>query len=165
MPQDIDNNIKNNNIEIIIPEEMDKFLKKLLTNAGLSSENIASLGTQLGSSEFVQALIGNYKESDTTTGTGTDPVRQGQAVDPGVKKFDDSVGVFTKTIEDLSTLINKWLLKAMDLFGSTDGKNINDTLNTLDITNQRVIGMIDKSMQDGTKTRLLNVADRHTSTS
>jgi len=147
------------------PEEMDKFLKTLLTNAGLSSENIASLGTQLGSSEFVQALIGQYKELDTTSGTGTGVSQQGQAVDPRVKKFDDSVGVFSKTIEDLSTLINKWLFKAMDLFGSTDGKNINDTLNTLDITNQRVIGMIDKSMQDGTKTRLLNVADRHTSTS
>ena len=147
------------------PEEMDKFLKTLLTNAGLSSENIASLGTDLGKSEFVQALIGKYQESDTTSGTGTGPVQQGQAVDPRVKKFDDSVGVFSTTIENFSTMINKWLLRALDLFGSTDGKNINDTLNTLDITNQRVIGMIDKSMQDGTKTRLLNVADRHTSTS
>ena len=82
-----------------------------------------------------------------------------------MQQFENSVGIFSKSIEDLSSLINKWLLRALDLFGSTDGKNINDTLNTLDITNQRVIGMIDKSMQDGNKTRLLNVADKHTSTS
>ncbi len=147
------------------PEQMDELFRTMLKNAGLSSEGIAKLGTNLGQSEFMQALIGNYIDPSKMSGPEIDPTPQGKAVDPKVTQFENSVGIFSKSIEDLSTLINKWLLKALDLFGSTDGKNLNDTLNTLDITNQRVISYLDKSMQDGTKTRLLNVADKHTSTS
>jgi len=80
-------------------------------------------------------------------------------------KFEESVGTFNTAVEKLSNTVNDWIDYFMDFFGSTDPNRMQDTLNTLDITNQRLISYVDKSMQDGTKTRLLNVADKHTSTS
>lgn len=146
------------------PEEMDELFRTVLKNAGLDRENIAKLGTELGESEFVQALIGKYKEKEKEN-INEEATQQGPAVDPKMKKFEDSVGSLTITVEKFSTLIDKWVNNMIDLFSSADPTKLQDTLNTLDITSKRMTVYLDKSMQDGTKTRLLNVADRHTSTS
>ena len=155
--------LEGNNIGDMIlnaPEQMNDRLRDALKNAGLSSERIAELGTDLGKSDFIRALIGKFESPIEDINNA----RPGSAVDP-TSQFEESVGTFSRAIEDLSTTINGWIDRMMDLWGSTDPSKFQDTLNTLDITNKRLISHVDKSMQDGTKTRLLNVADKHTSTS
>ena len=142
------------------PEQMNAYLSKVFDNMGLKREDIEGAGTTLGQSEFIQALLGDFSNDPALR----NEARVGPAVNP-TAKFEESVGTFNTAVEKLSNTVNDWIDYFMDFFGSTDPNRMQDTLNTLDITNQRLISYVDKSMQDGTKTRLLNVADKHTSTS
>jgi len=142
------------------PEQMNAYMSKVFDNMGLKREDIEAMGTEVGRSDFIKALLGDFSNDPALR---NEP-RVGPAVNP-TAKFEESVGTFNTAVEKLSNTVNDWIDYFMDFFGSTDPNRMQDTLNTLDITNQRLISYVDKSMQDGTKTRLLNVADKHTSTS
>ena len=99
---------------------MNDRLRDALKNAGLSSERIAELGTDLGKSDFIRALIGKFEDPIEDINNA----RPGSAVDP-TSQFEESVGTFSRAIEDLSTTINGWIDRMMDLW---DGKSEDDSI-------------------------------------